>query len=64
MAGILIMLALVGYLAFVVDWKEFLGVMRLGGWAAVAVYVAVTVAIVVILTSAPEVAQHAPAMHH
>lgn len=64
MAGILIMLALVGYLAFVVDWKEFLGVMRLGGWATVLIYIAVTATVVVILTSAPEVAHQAPAMHH
>lgn len=57
------LLAVVAYLGFFVDWKEFMGVFRLGGWATVGVYIVLTVLIVAIL-STPETAAVAPAVHH
>ncbi|MDX9708283.1 MAG: hypothetical protein RBT64_01910 [Trichloromonas sp.] len=57
------LVAVVAYLGFFVDWKEFMGVFRLGGWATVGVYIVLTILIVGIL-STPETAAVAPAVHH
>jgi len=57
------LLFVVFYLAFMVDWKEFMGVIRQGGWAAIGVYIVLTILIVAVLTT-PETAAVAPAMHH
>ncbi len=57
------LVAVVAYLGFFVDWKEFMGVFRLGGWATVGVYIVLTILIVAIL-STPETAAVAPAVHH
>jgi hypothetical protein len=52
------------YLALMVDWSEFMGVIRQGGWGVVATYIVLTILIVAIVTSAPETAAVAPVMHH
>ncbi|WP_432822762.1 hypothetical protein [Trichloromonas sp.] len=57
------LLFVVCYLAFMVDWKEFMDVIRQGGWAAIGVYIVLTILIVGVLT-APETAAVAPAIHH
>jgi uncharacterized membrane protein YbhN (UPF0104 family) len=57
------LLFVVLYLALTVDWKECMGVIRQGGWAAIGVYLVLTVLIVAILTG-PETAAVAPAVHH
>jgi len=45
MPATLILLALVGYFGFLIDWKEFIGVMRQGGWPAIVLYIVLTVLI-------------------
>ncbi len=45
MAGIFVALAVIFYFAFLIDWKEFRGVLGQGGWAALAFYGLVGVAI-------------------
>jgi len=57
------LLFVVLYLALTVDWKEFMGVIRQGGWAVIGVYIVLTVLIVAVLTG-PETAAIAPAVHH
>lgn len=57
------LLFVVFYLALMVDWSEFLGVIRQGGWVVIGVYIVLTIMIVGIL-NAPETAALAPAMHH
>ncbi len=59
-----VLVAVVAYLGFFVDWKEFMGIFRLGGWATVGVYIVLTILIVGILTTTPETAAVAPAVHH
>lgn len=46
MGASFLVLALAGYLGFLVDWKEFGGIMRQGGWAAVCIYLVVSALIV------------------
>jgi len=58
------LLFVVLYLVLVVDWTEFLGVIRLGGWAAIGVYIALTLVIITILAGSPETAAVAPVVHH
>jgi len=50
------------YLVLFVDWKEMGEVLKQGGWAAVAVYVIVGIAIA--SSFGGEVAHHAGGMHH
>ncbi|MEJ2202372.1 MAG: hypothetical protein P8X63_15355 [Desulfuromonadaceae bacterium] len=64
MAIIFGLVFVVFYLGYMVDWSESLGVIRQGGWAAIGIYIILTVLIVSILTAAPETAAVAPAMHH
>jgi hypothetical protein len=58
------LLFVVFYLALMVDWKEFMGVVRQGGWGVIGVYIVLTIVIVGVVTSAPETAAVAPAMLH
>ncbi|MDO3378813.1 hypothetical protein [Geoalkalibacter halelectricus] len=51
MTAIFIMLAVVAYLALLVDWKELIGILGQGGWASVVVYAVLTVMIIVILNN-------------
>ncbi|BCA80544.1 hypothetical protein [Desulfuromonas sp. AOP6] len=62
MAAIFIGLAVVGYLAFLVDWKGFMEAFRLGGWATIALYGVLTVLIYVQLTS--HSTGTVPGIHH
>lgn len=62
MAAIFIVLAVVGYLAFLVDWKGFMESFRLGGWGAIALYCVLTVLIYVQLTG--HSAGTVPGVHH
>jgi hypothetical protein len=39
MTVIFIALALICYLAFLIDWKELRGVLSQGGWGAICLYV-------------------------
>lgn len=57
------LLFVVLYLVLVVDWKEFMGVIRLGGWAAIGVYIVLTVVLIAVLAG-PEAAAVAPVVHH
>ncbi|MFO7981986.1 MAG: hypothetical protein R6V08_00860 [Desulfuromonadales bacterium] len=57
--------AVVCYLFFFIDGREFTGVMREGGWATVAFFCLIGVFIVVGLSCAPEaVQQGATEVHH
>jgi hypothetical protein len=57
MAGFLIFLAVVFYLVFMVDWKEFRGVMSQGGWAAMVFFAGLYFLIYAVLaTSSPLIA--------
>ena len=49
------------YLVLFVDWKEMSGVLKQGGWAAVAVYVIVGIAIAAVFGGG---AAHQSGMHH
>ena len=44
-------LSVVLYLALVVDWKELVGVMREGGWPAIAIYFILTLLIYYVLAN-------------
>ncbi len=57
------LLFVVLYLALIVDWKDLMGTIRLGGWATIGVYIVLTIVIFSVLT-APETAAVAPAVHH
>ncbi len=54
-----ILLAVAGYLGFLIDWKELRDVLKLGGWAALAFYCLIGVLIFAAMV-APEVAS----VHH
>jgi len=45
MATTFILLSLAAYFGFCIDWKEFGGVMREGGWPAIALYIVLTILI-------------------
>ncbi|HKL48793.1 MAG TPA: hypothetical protein VJ882_03965 [Desulfuromonadales bacterium] len=62
----LAIVAVVCYLFFFIDGREFTGVMREGGWATVAFYCLIGVFIVVGLSYAPETVQQGAAtgVHH
>ncbi len=62
MAGTFFVLAVLGYLIFLIDWKELRGVLTKGGWGSAVVYGVLTVLIVAVL-SAPATVP-GPAMHH
>lgn len=62
MTGIIFALLVLGYLVFLIDWREFRAVLAQGGWAAVAVYVVVGILIYNALVT-PSVITSAPAMH-
>ena len=62
MTGLFIALAVVCYLFFFIDWKEFRSILAKGGWATLAIYCVVTVLIWYTL-SAPQAVAHAP-VHH
>jgi hypothetical protein len=62
MQALFIVLAIAGYFGFLIDWKEFGGVIREGGWAALVYFCLIGIAIAVAM-AAPEAAT-APAVHH
>lgn len=62
MYAFIIVLALAGYLGFLIDWREFGGIMRQGGWAAIAVYCVVGIFVTIALVT-PHAAT-APMIHH
>jgi hypothetical protein len=45
MTVIFIALALICYLAFLIDWKELRGVLSQGGWGAICLYVVIGILI-------------------
>mgnify|MGYP001317814094 CR=1 FL=1 len=45
MAITFILLSLAAYFGFCIDWKEFIGVMREGGWASIVLYIVLTILI-------------------
>lgn len=62
MTVVLVVLALAGYLGFLIDWKELAGVLRQGGWAALALYCLLTALIYAVLITPAAVATSV--MHH
>jgi hypothetical protein len=62
MAGVFSVLFLLGYLVFLVDWKELRGVLAQGGWGTAVIYGVVTVLIVSVLSNPATIG--APAVHH
>lgn len=63
MLYVFIVLALAGYLGFLIDWKELRNVLGQGGWAAIGFYCVIGVLLVAVLAS-PEAASVPAAMHH
>jgi hypothetical protein len=62
MEAFFIVLALAGYFGFLIDWRELRGVLKEGGWAALAYY-----ALIGIFIFAAMAAPHAasmPVMQH
>lgn len=49
MGGVLGILALLGYLFLLIDWKELRAVLADGGWAACTVYAVVAILIIAVL---------------
>lgn len=62
MTVVLVFLALAGYFGFLIDWKELTGVLREGGWAALALYCLLTALIYAVLVAPAAVATSG--MHH
>lgn len=62
MTGVFFALLVLGYLVFLIDWKELRGVLAQGGWGALAVYCVVGVLIGIVLVTPSAVT--APVMHH
>lgn len=62
----LAIVAVVCYLFFFIDGREFTGVMREGGWAAVVFFCLIGLFIFAALSGAPEAAHHGAAsgMNH
>lgn len=56
-------LAVIAYLVLLVDWSEFVGAFRQGGWPSVALYAVLTVLIIMVLTN-PDIPHIAPVGHH
>ncbi len=63
MTAFFILLAVVLYLAFLVQWKDMGDVFGKGAWATIGVYIVLTILIIYVL-STPEGASVAPAVHH
>lgn len=63
MTGIIFVLLVLGYLVFLIDWREFRDVLAQGGWAAIGIYVIVGILIYNVLVT-PNVVASAPAVHH
>lgn len=61
MTGIVFALLALGYLVFLIDWKELRAVLAQGGWATVGIYIVVGVLIFNALTAPAAIA---PAIHH
>ena len=62
MAGVFSVLLILGYLVFLVDWKELRGILAQGGWGTAVIYTIVTVLIVGVVTSPAMMS--APVVHH
>lgn len=62
MTVVFVVLALAGYLGFLIDWKELVGVLRQGGWAALVFYCIITALIYAVLIAPGAVAT--TGMHH
>ncbi len=62
MAGVFSVLVLIGYLVFLIDWRELRGILAKGGWGTAVIYGIVTVLIVSVLSN--PAAMSAPAVHH
>ncbi len=63
MMGFLIFIAVIAYLIFLVNWKDFLGLLGRGGWAAAALYIVLAVGIFTILTNPHIPYSEAPEQH-
>ena len=63
MAGFLIFIAVIAYLVFLVNWKDFIGLLGKGGWVALALYVVLTGLIVTTLVN-PHIPHLEEAGHH
>lgn len=63
MAGVFFTLMILGYLVFLIDWRELRAVLAQGGWGAVAIYVVLIILIVNILTT-PGAVQAGSAIYH
>jgi len=62
MESVFIVLAVAGYIGFLIDWKELRDVLKQGGWAALAFYCVIGIFIFVAM-AAPHAA-NVPAVHH
>jgi hypothetical protein len=56
MVVVFFVLAIAGYLGFLVDWRELKDVLGQGGWAALVLYVIITILIYAVLISPAAVA--------
>ncbi len=63
MSAFFTILALAGYLGFLIDWKEFRDVLKSGGWATIAFFCLLGICIFAATAAIPH-AGGAPAMHH
>ncbi len=63
MTAFFILLALVLYFAFLVQWKDLGTAFGNGAWATIGVYVALAI-IITYVVACPESASVAPAVHH
>ena len=63
MTGLFLTLGLLAYLFLLIDWKEMRSLMAQGGWVSAALYIGLTVLIVLVLIKSPESAAHVP-VHH
>lgn len=55
MAGVLFALMVLGYLVFLIDWKELRGILALGGWGTAVVYAVLIILIYSVLVAPPAV---------
>lgn len=64
MAGLFLGIAFLAYLFLLIDWKGLRSALALGGWATACLYILLAILITTVLTSSPETAAVAPAVHH
>jgi len=64
MTGLFLGIFFLAYLFLLIDWKGLRTALALGGWATACLYLLLAILITSVLTSSPETAVMAPAVHH